>query len=1330
LRKLSAFVDTLGTFWLDEFGLRRYRNKRLQRDGKSSDFAKFLYIDDSGGWWIGTDKGELENFQGDHKSTKHYSHSAYNSNSLSHDDITSIVQDNSGRIWIGTVNGLNKFDLQKDKITRYLYQPGILNTLTANRINALCLTNSGEIWIGTHGDGLYNFNLKTEKFMHYVHDSNNPNSLSDNVILSIYEDRSGMIWVGTFVGGINRINPNQKKFSHSHHDPENPKSISYNMITSIFEDTSGVLWIGTDGGGLNKINTGDLDISTPRWTHYKNNPYNPNSISGDKILSIYQDRMGDMWVGTAEGGLNKFLHSSNEKSSAFIHYKHFPGNPRSLSTDEVTCIYEDISNQFWIGTGRGLNKFNRQTETFISYHSDPNNPKSLSNDGITCIYEDRKANMWVGTENGLNKFDRQTETFSRYIYDPENPISRIYNEITSIYEDKSGILWVGSATGLNRFDQKNDVFLRYTKKDGLPDNVICGILEDDDKNLWLSTKNGLSKFSLRTGKFRNFDRHDGLQSNEFNDGAYCKTNSGHLIFGGVNGLSYFYPKEKRDNPHRPPIVITDFQISNISVPIGGQFIKKSISETKEIQLSYEERVFSFEFAALDFQIPEKNQYAYMLEGFDREWIYTDATRRFATYTNLDPGEYIFKVKGSNNQGLWNETGTSINITITPPWWLTNWAYAVYFILVVITLYALRTYDQKRQNLKLELELEHLHTKKLEEIDRMKSRFFANISHEFRTPLTLILGPIERMISGELQENLHEQYKLIRRNGKRLLQLINQLLDLSKLESDKLKLKTRATDIIHMINGLVQAFESLAAQKNITLNFKSEIDSQEIYLDVDKFEKIINNLLFNAFKFTPENGNIEILVCTGEAFPGNFQNNPQTFDQNASPLHSSPQQSKIIEIFITNTGPGIPKDKIDKIFDRFYQVDDSYTKDDEGTGIGLALTKELVELHHGTIDVHCTNADKQPPNSPFSMGDLFCTTFTVSLPFGKDHLKPEEIVEELEAGDRSEQSGDPDMSGRPETGKPISQDSIPEADTRYQIPDTEKHISNPESRIPHLKSSIEHRASSSIPHPVSRIPYPESRILLVEDNADLRHYIRSNMDGQYRFSEAENGEEGFKKAKKDIPDLIISDVMMPKMDGFEFCANIKTDERTSHIPVILMTARAEQEDKLEGLETGADDYITKPFDNKELLIRVKNLIEQRRKMRERFTRESSLIIDKIAHTSTDEKFVNRVINIISQHISEANFNVESLTEEIGMSRMHLHRKILGLFGQTPGVFLRTIRLKRGAELLKEKSGNISEISYEVGFDNPSYFGLCFRRQFGLSPSDYCKKSSEQLKCYKI
>ncbi|MFQ5797448.1 MAG: ATP-binding protein, partial [Bacteroidota bacterium] len=781
------------------------------------------------------------------------------------------------------------------------------------------------------------------------------------------------------------------------------------------------------------------------------------------------------------------------------------------------------------------------------------------------------------------------------------------------------------------------------------------------------------------GSFKNYYVQDGLQSNEFNLGAYHKSRSGEMFFGGINGFNSFYPDSIKDNPHIPPLVITGFQIFNESVKISPQGetpLQKHISVTDEIVLSHKDNVFSFEFAALDYNAPEKNQNAYMMEGFDEDWIYS-GTRRFATYTNLDPGEYVFRVRGSNNDGIWNEEGTSVRIIITPPWWQTWWAYTVYVILIVAVLYGIRRFEVNRERLAHDLKLQRFEAEKLREFDQMKSRFFANISHEFRTPLTLILGPLKKLTSGDSQGDAKEQFRMMLRNGQRLLRLINQLLDFSKLEAGRMSLQARPENIVRLLKSIVSQFASLAERERITLRFVAPHQMITVYLDRDKLEKIMYNLLSNAVKFTPKGGKVSVSV-------------------DRSPLTKVTKGGKegeveFVEITVADTGIGIPPDCIDKIFDRFYQVDSTHRREpapldksspteralfdkayptgQEGTGIGLALTKELVELHSGEIHV-CS----QPGRG---------STFIVRLPLGKEQLKKAEIAAETPEAEVVKDSVDYDLI-------PIEE---------YETPDAESY---------HTK---EEETPSDDRAPI---------VLVVEDSHDMRGFIREILGKAYRVREAGDGVEGFERAVEIIPDLIISDVMMPRMDGFELCHKLKTDERTSHIPVILLTARASGESKVKGLETGADDYLTKPFDARELQIRVKNLIEERRKLRERFSREVTLQPRDIAVSSMDEQFLKRVMDVIEQRMSDPDFSTDTFTKKVGMSRMQLHRKLRALTDHSTGEFIRTMRLKRAAQLLKQHSGTVSEIAYEVGFNNLSYFARCFRDLFGQLPSDYASE----------
>jgi len=730
----AIYEDRTGVFWI---GTERGLNKLIPGAPGNEEDISFIHYqhdpndpnslthntvraiceDREGTLWIGTDDGLNKlalNSPGDSDEIAvptfiHYKHHPNNPNSLSHNMVTVIYEDKQGTLWIGTDNGLNKF--VRDSLEngarasspifiRYQYDPNNPNSLSHNEIYSIYEDQSGVLWIGTNGGGLNKFDRENELFTHYQNDSRDPTSLSYNEIRSIYEDRSGILWIGTYGGGINKVDKGKKQFLHYKPDPDNPNSLNEEIIWSIYEDRSGILWIGTHGGGLNKF-----DRQLNRFTYYQHDPNDPSSLSNDMVRLVYEDRSGVLWLGTHGGGLNKL----DRETEKFISFQHDPGNPNSLSHNEIRAIYEDRSGVLWIGTrGGGLNKLilGKDEDTppnFIHYRHAPDNPNSISNDFIRAIHEDRSGRFWIGTQGGgLNKFDRITETFTHYKVNTNDSNSLSNDYVFGIHEDTSGILWLGTyGGGLNEFDPDKETFTTYTVKDGLPNDVVYGILEDDQGYSWLSTNYGLSKFDPKKKTFKNYNVSDGLQSNEFNGGSYFKSESGELFFGGINGINAFYPENIKDNPYIPPVVVTEFSKLNQVIEFD-----KPISEVKEIKLSYRDYIFSFEFAALDYTMPEKNQYAYKMEGLDKDWIYTESNKRFANYTTLAPGKYIFRVKGSNNDGIWNEQGTSIEITITPPFWQTWWFQTLSVLFVIGIAYML--YRRRLKNVRLKAELQAAH----------------------------------------------------------------------------------------------------------------------------------------------------------------------------------------------------------------------------------------------------------------------------------------------------------------------------------------------------------------------------------------------------------------------------------------------------------------------------------------------------------------------------------------------------------------------------------------------------------------------------------------------
>ena len=672
----------------------------------------------------------------------------------------------------------------------------------------------------------------------------------------------------------------------------------------------------------------------------------------------------------------------------------------------------------------------------------------------------------------------------------------------------------------------------------------------------------------------------------------CKTSTGEILFGTSDGFIMFHPDSIKDNPVPPQVVISNVSLFNR--PKEKLKFDGFISDLKEVKLSYDENDLRFDYVGLQFADPSKNRYKHKLEGFDKEWV--DAgTQRNATYTNLDAGEYVFRVTACNADGVWNEEGVSLKIIIPPPLWATWWAYSIYVLFGLVMLYNIRRYELNRTQLKNQVKLDEVKLKEREETDKMKSRFFANISHEFRTPLTLILGPSESIASDSKEEETIKRAGTIKRNANRLLGLINQLLDLSKLEAGKLELKTSKSNIVPFIKGITMSFESVAERKDITLKVKAEKDEIELYFDKDKMAKIMTNLLSNAFKFTPEGGEITVSVSHAELVSASPDGNK---------IPNQVRNDNVVKIKVRDTGVGIVEEKLQKLFDRFYQVDSSQTREHEGTGIGLALTKELVELHKGKISV-----TSKPGEG---------TEFTVELPAGKKHLNDEEIVETVST---DEFILTPDKVG----GKNLLE--INEADSS------------------HFDTAIAGQAKLRVTENAGE---DKNIILVVEDNADVREFIKDSLGNGFQIEEAANGEQGVRKAVQIIPDLIISDIMMPKMDGNELTRILKNDEKTSHIPIILLTAKSEQESRIEGLETGADDYLTKPFDTKELQIRIKNLINLRRKLQEKFSKVDFIPVKKETErklTNLEEKFMCKVMEVIEQHISEEEFSIEQFGKEV-------------------------------------------------------------------------------------
>lgn len=1182
--------------------------------------------------------GNFINFQFEKKYTDPPS---YNSNSILPIGST---------IWTGMGNGdLISFNIDNPYSADSDLSQKRFKTGLSGNITQIVKYSSNKLLLNSDVGGVCVLDIDNGKMEHLKFDPADPMSIGYGTIGKILIDESNILWVCS-EAGLNKFNPNKKKFRNYFYQKRNPKTIRSNYIGPLLEtELNGKknLWIGTRGGGLSKFSDNWSNVK-----HYQVNTENYTGLEDDWIRCLHEDSEGNIWIGAGTP-----LQKLNPDTDIFTTYKPFnPGVKKPMVGWGIAAIYEDAQNQIWIGSSEGFEKMNKNEASFYR----------AGKKGVTNIFAFKDFDtheIWLGTVDiGLFLYNDKDGTTTSYSVDIQSENKLGSERINTIYGRTVGDkheLWIGSYYGLNRIileksasrSEDDLVIERFTENEGLSSNIVVSIIEDDKRNLWLGTNYGLSKFNPDKMEFRNYYKGDGLPSNEFVENSVLKRESGELLFGSKNGLTSFFPDSMHDNREKPNIVITDFRIFNEpvnvvldTIPEARFFLSKSITYLDTLILSYKENYFSFEFAALDYYNPQKNMYKYILEGFENEWTQTTADRRRVTYTNLEPGEYTFRVTGSNNDGYWNEAGKSLIIIISPPWWAATWAYAAYVLIILLIVYIIWNFQMNRIRLKHTVDLEHLEAEKYREMDRLKSRFFANISHEFRTPLTLILGPVEKMLSKTKGTEFKNDLKLIRRNARRLFNLINQLLDLSKLEANKMIVKASQYNIVSFIKGMVMSFISLAERKDILLKINSQETDIPVYFDRDMMNKIICNIVSNAFKFTERSGSIQV-------------------DIRRKPANENDSGNEYVEITIRDTGIGIPPERLDKIFDRFYQVDSSHTREREGTGIGLSLTKELVELHKGEISV----------SSEAGKG----TKFTLLFPLGKTHLKPEEIRD------------------------------LPGTDTDFeQFVDDSQLLEESLEEI----NTIDSELSTVDDKPI---------ILVVEDNRDVRNYIKDYLLDKYNLIEADNGMTGLELALENIPDLILSDIMMPKMNGVELCNKLKNDERTCHIPVILLTAKASGEDKLEGLETGADDYIMKPFDARELQVRIKNLINQRKKLREYFKKQGIFEIDEESIMPADKKFLQKANNIINNHISEPDFNVNAFADEMALSRSQLHRKFTALYNESPSDFIRRIRLSRAAKLIEQNFGNISEIALEVGFNNPAHFTKCFKQQFHKTPSEFEK-----------
>jgi len=1311
---IAIHQDTLDQIWIGtRDGLNKYdgtkftiyRNQIDNENSISNNDILAIQEGSNGYLWVGTYNG-LNRFDPKTNTFKNYFHQQ-SLNSLANNTIWSINKLSNGNICIGTAGGLSVYNEVSDTFDNYLTQ---YTKPARKRVMAILETKSGQVYVGTAAgifkgtlnetnfgnftlikgsenfyvqdlietennhiliatqeDGLVDYNQETNIFssffnkeQSYVSIKNvrkllyddrgmlwvgtyeglllvgkegdiehiqasfdNKKGLTKNSVKSLFKDRKGSIWIGTYYGGINLWDQSNVNFQNITQN-QSGKGLNYNVVSSIATHDSS-LFFGTEGGGLNIWNKKN---DTYKYITQNNSPLSDNNIKELKILD--KDKL---WIGTFKSGLQIFNIKKNRFETLVLHEQ----LDTFLNNVGVYAINKDRFNNVWIGTfGQGLIKFNLETKAFQHFQSSDQDENLLTNNLIRSIFIDNEDYVWVGTEKGLNRIS-ETGSIHHYFYDKTLQYG---DDVLSVYQDNFNTIWAGTKSkGLFIYDGEKFSSISLEVDNSLI-STVHSIQEDDKQNLWLSTNQGIVKYNYKNNQIKLYNQTDGVISNEFNDNASLKVGTSQFYFGGPEGVTFINSDNLITNSYSPQVILTDFKIREDDTESSSKenVLTYSLPYTESINLSYKQGNFSISFSIPNFINSNNNKYKYRLNGLEKEWNVT--TSNTASYTIQNPGKYIFEIAGANNDGVWNETTSKLNIYVAPAPWRTWWAFAFYGLLILTALFFLYSILKSKTKLKHELELEHIETERTKEINQTKLEFFTNISHEFRTPLSLILGPLNQIIEGYRgSSKIYKKLLVIENSANHLLQLINRLMDFRKFENKLFKLEAAEGNIVKFLKEIYLSFTEYASDGEYDFSFNCKDEEILVYYDRNKLERVFYNLISNAFRYTPKGGIITINVK---------------------------KTNNNIIIDVEDNGVGIAQEYRDKIFERFFEVavnnkpDGNYNK---GTGIGLSIAKNIVELHKGDITVKSNENDK---------GSIF----SVYLPLGREHLSDQEIIENFKFSDDIsqyvKQLEEPNM---------VYQDSIDITDETVK-----------------------------------------QTILLVEDNKPLRKFIKDLLKESYNIIEAENGKLGFEKAKKESPDLIVSDVIMPEMTGTELCTAVKQELRTSHIPIILLTSRTSLIYKLNGLESGADDYISKPFDVKEFKLRIKNVLQTREKLKEKFAANEGPLPDEVLVSSFDEKLYKKALRIVKENIENEQFDIASFCSELGVSRTMLFTKIKAWSNFTPNEFILHFRMKRAAQLLENGKLNVSQISYKVGFKDPKYFGKSFQKKFGETPSQYAEKFS--------
>ncbi|MGB7395474.1 MAG: two-component regulator propeller domain-containing protein, partial [Pricia sp.] len=1061
-----------------------------------------------------------------------------------------------------------------------------------------------------------------------------------NSVWSLFNDRRERIWIGYYNEGVGINDRSYDKFSDIESLPSVSNSLQSGSVTGITKDGRGRFWIGMNGGGVdvyNPKNQGFVHLSDTE------NPI-ASGLTALDVQTVFMDSKDNFWVGTWNSGI--FYLERDGKTFKNFNIGTTDG---AIKSNRILSFAEDDQGVIWIGTFlNGLHSYHPETREFKFYDTPPFTAHEIIYADIRKVLVDSEGSLWLGTTRGLFKIERNGRTdfkvlpMTEAMYEPIGNGSGSHS-VLSLFEDGDGNFWIGTdGDGLCKYDRQNDAFTWFGQGEGMEQETVSAITESG-KHLWFGGNKGLSKLDIESGSLVNFTKQDGLLANDFNNNSVFKDDDGSLYFGSYKGVNYFMPGTIPLNQNSPTLYFSALKLFNKSVEPGakGSPLQNVLSQTPNLKLGHDQSVFTIDYVGINYTRPEQNEYAYMLEGFEDAYNYVGNSRS-ATYTNLPKGNYVFKVKAANNDGLWNEDPISLPIEIVPPWWATNLAIACYFIATLLLLFlAYRIfYDRIKERRMIKLERERRVQE--EALNDRKIQFFTNISHEFRTPLTLITNPLADIMDDTgtvLPKKVRDKHRVIQKNTARLSRLVDELLDFRKLQLDKMPVRASRIDAVPFVREITDYFEDEALQRNILLSVESDAEELIVWSDAGMLEKIVFNILSNAFKATPENGAVSVSVSS--------------CDSNvAFPLIDNDKLLPAMEILITDTGSGIKKKELDHIFERFYQAEEMNQQYYGGTGIGLEVVRNFVALHKGKIEV-----DSEEKSG---------TAFKIILPLGNEHFEFKELFLKKESAEAlSEEMEDIPMA---------SEETVDKTSTK------------------------------------------KNTLLLVEDNAELRSYLKDALKRDYIITEAANGKEALALAGKLIPDIIVTDVVMPEMDGKEFCTRLRDDLKTSHIPVLMLSAKAMGDDLVEGIEAGADVYLSKPFEMKVLQSQLKQLILNRQLLFNKYF--GGIVKTGIddSGNSLDKDFITKVLKYVHANIDDPNLNVENLADELQLSRSQLYRKIKALTGQTANQFLRAVRLEKSKEMILEGNDSIGEISFKVGFSSPSYFTSCFKSHFGILPTE--------------